>query len=149
MGCAVCGFATVNRRSEEHVVHFDGHRFAGQVTATVCPKCGDSLVTVDEIARVELEAARVLGDAGAVSGKSFRFMRHALGLAARDLALEFSVAPETISRWENEERPIDRLAWVTLAAMVRDRLEGSDRTHDQLYAVRNPTKLARSVRLTV
>jgi putative zinc finger/helix-turn-helix YgiT family protein len=147
MECSACGSATVNRRSEEHIVHFDGHRFAGQVEATVCSKCGDSLVTLDEIARVELEAARALGDAGVVSGKSFRFMRHALGLTARDLAIEFSVAPETISRWENDERPLDRLAWVTLATMVRDRLEGSDRTREQLYAVRNPTKLARSIRL--
>jgi putative zinc finger/helix-turn-helix YgiT family protein len=147
MKCASCGSAAVERRSEDHVIRFDGRRFTGRVTAEVCRTCGESLVALDELARVELETARTLGDAGLVSSKSFRFMRHALGLTARELALDFSVAPETISRWENEERPLDRLAWVTLAAMVRDRLEGSERTRDQLSAARAPTRLARTIRL--
>ena len=145
--CTACGVAIVERRREEHVVNFGGHRFTGQVIADVCPECGDSLVTADEIARVELEAARVLRDTGLVSGKSFRFMRHALGLTARTVAADFGVAHETISRWENEERPLDRLAWVTLAAMVHDRLEGHERTRVQLSATQKPAKLGRSVRL--
>ena len=115
----------------------------GRVAADACRACGESLVALDEIARVELEAARALGDAGLVSGESFRFVRHALGLTARDVAAEFGVAHETISRWENEERPLDRLAWVTLGAMVRDRLQGSDRTHQQLSAARKPARLPR------
>ena len=148
MKCAACGSATARRQNEEHVVIFDGHRFTGRVTAEVCRTCGESLVTLDEISRVELETARALGDSGLISGKSFRFMRHALGLTARDVAAEFSVAHETISRWENEERPLDRLAWVTLAAMVRDRLEGTERTREQLSATREPTRLARIVHLS-
>jgi len=147
MKCAACGSGTVERRSEDHVIRFDGHRFTGRITADVCRACGESLVTLGELARVELEAARTLGDVGFVSSKSFRFMRHALGLTARELALDLGVAPETISRWENEERPLDRLAWVTLAAMVRDRLEGSERTRDQLAATRAPTRLAKVIRL--
>ena len=147
MKCAACESGTVERRSEDHVIRFDGRRFIGRVTADVCRACGESLVTLGELARVELEAARTLGDAGLISSKSFRFMRHALGLTARELALDFSVAPETISRWENEERPLDRLAWVTLAAMVRDRLEGRERTRDQLSAMREPARLARAIRL--
>ena len=145
MKCSNCGAGAFERRSEEHVVNVAGRKFTGKVAADVCDACGESLVDASELARVELEAARAIGDAGLVSGETFRFMRHALGLIAKDLSAEFDVAPETISRWENEERPLDRLAWATLAGMVRDRLEGHERTREQLRAIREPKKLAKTV----
>jgi YgiT-type zinc finger domain-containing protein len=147
MKCTNCGGGRFERRDEEHVIQVAGRKFAGRVAADVCTSCGESYVDATELARVELEAADALGGAGIVSGETFRFMRHALGMTAKDVGVEFDVAAETISRWENEERPLDRLAWATLAAMVRDRLEGHERTREQLRAMREPKRLAKTVHL--
>ena len=90
---------------------------------------------------------RALADAGIVSGETFRYLRHALGMTAREVSAELNVSHETISRWENEERPLDKLAWATLAAIVRDELDGTERTRQQLRAMRKPKRLAKTVRL--
>ena len=146
MKCVKCEGKRFERRAEAHAVEVAGRKFTGSVPADVCVACGESYVDAVELARVELEAARALADAGIVSGETFRYMRHALGFTARDLAPELGVAFETISRWENEERPLDRLAWATLAAMVRDELDGHGRTREQLRAMREPKRLAKSAK---
>jgi DNA-binding transcriptional regulator YiaG len=117
------------------------------VPAEVCVSCGETYTAADAIERVELAAAATLADAGAVDGASFRFMRHALGFTAKDLATELRTTAETISRWENATRDVDPLAWATVASMTRDRLEGSTRTLEQLKAIREPRKLAKTVKI--
>ena len=146
--CANCGGKRFQGFDEAHTVEVAGRRFAGKARAWRCLSCGEVYVEGAGLARVELEAARELADAGIVSGETFRFMRHALGMTARDVGAELVVAHETISRWENEERPLDRLAWATLAAMVREELgENPGRTREQLRVMRKPKRLAKTVRL--
>jgi len=147
MVCVKCGGNRTERRNVEVAVDAADRKFTCSVPADVCVACGESFIDAGVLSRAELEAAQALADAGVVSDDTFRYMRHAMGFTARELGAEIGVAPETISRWENRERPLDRLAWVTLAAMVRDRLDGSDRTRAQLRAMRSPKRLAKTVRL--
>ncbi|MBX3185815.1 MAG: hypothetical protein KF819_02325 [Labilithrix sp.] len=57
-----------------------------------------------------------------------------LQLKGTELAAMLGVAPETLSRWESEAMPLNPLAWVTVAAMVLDKLEGRAVTTKQLRA---------------
>jgi YgiT-type zinc finger domain-containing protein len=145
--CIQCGGTRFERRGDRHIVEVAGHRFTGEVPVEACVACGETYTSADAIEHVELAAAAKLADSGAVDGESFRFMRHALGFTAKDLATELRTTAETISRWENGTRGVDPLAWATVAAMVRDRLEGSTRTLEQLKAIREPRKLAKAVRI--
>lgn len=127
MKCTKCGNRT-ERRAVGIAIDAAGRKFTRSVPADVCVSCGESFIEANALARAELEAAQALADAGVVSAETFRYMREALGFTAREFGMEIDVAPETISRWENKERPLGRLAWATLAAMVRDRLNGDERT---------------------
>ena len=79
------------------------------VEGTVCKKCGavlshaikypDRLIAAAAVARV-LEPEKL-------TGSEIKFLRKALKEPARVLADLLQVAPETISRWENDERPMN------------------------------------------
>jgi DNA-binding transcriptional regulator YiaG len=72
--------------------------------------------------------------AGVVSGATFRFLRHALGLQAKELAPLLGTTPETLSRWENGAREVDRAAWLAVALMVADERDGRARARDIVNA---------------
>jgi DNA-binding transcriptional regulator YiaG len=79
---------------------------------------GEHTVHAKDLGRAELAIASLLAQEGPVDGESFRFMRGALGIAARALAPLLGVAHETISRWENAARDVDRAAWLALGDLV-------------------------------
>jgi DNA-binding transcriptional regulator YiaG len=72
----------------------------------------------------ERAIAGELARRGPVSDETFRWIRKAAGLERGDLAQVLGVTPETIAGWEGERRPIDRAAWLLVAAMVLDGIEG-------------------------
>lgn len=62
----------------------------------------------------------------------------------------FDIAPETLSRWETGAKsPVALLVWVTVAAMVLDKLEGRATTAKQLRAARDGAATAQPVALEV
>jgi DNA-binding transcriptional regulator YiaG len=95
----------------------------------------------------ELDVAGELARHGEASPEAFSFMRRALGVKAMDLAEMLDVTPETVSRWEHGQQPIDRGAAAILSAMVVDRLEGRTTALDSLKALQRPEPLPRVVRL--
>jgi putative zinc finger/helix-turn-helix YgiT family protein len=145
--CSECGKGRLERVTEEHEVKVGKLTFTATIPALRCDACGETYTEGEDMNAVELEAARRLANAGQASGETFRFMRHALGLTAAALAGELGVAPETISRWESGERDVDRMSWLTVASMVTDRLEKRTTTIDRLRALREPPKIAKSVRI--
>jgi len=71
-------------------------------------KSGDAAgVIVPDVSGLEaaMAVARVMDDFK-LGGKEFKFLRKAIGIKAVDLANFLSVAPETLSRWENDKEPI-------------------------------------------
>ena len=74
-------------------------------------------------------------------------MRKALELRADELADLLDVTRETISRWENDRQPLERRAVALISELVVDRVEGRTRTIDRLRALREPPRLAKTVRV--
>jgi DNA-binding transcriptional regulator YiaG len=132
-----------------HKAIIAGRTFAAELPARVCKACNESLVDQDTLEVFGLLAGKTLADAGEITGPAFRAMRVALGLSGRAVAEELGVPPETISRWENGERPVDRFAWLVLAAIVTDQVDDKNDTRAQLRALRSPKRLAKTVRLKI
>ncbi len=147
--CITCGKGTMRPGTVLHEETIGGRAFAAELPASLCSECNEALVSQDAFEAFGLLAAKTLADSGAVTGETFRAMRVALGMNGRAIGEELGVPPETISRWERAERPVDRFAWLVLTAMVRDAVEGNDRTRAQLRSLRDPPKLAKTVRLDV
>lgn len=147
--CVACGFdGPMEASSSDESVTVCGHTFTGAVPAERCSQCGETYTEAEGHRALALSTARALIDAGEVNGAALRFFRHSLGLTGVSLASLLGVSPDTVSRWERDERGVDRLAWVAVAGLILDELEDRPRTRHVLDAMRTPgPPLARSVRL--
>ena len=68
-------------------------------------------------------------------------------LSIADLAQILHVTPETVSRWESGEHPIDPNAAVLLALMVAEMIEGRSTCIDHLKATHDPVPWPEVTRL--
>jgi DNA-binding transcriptional regulator YiaG len=110
--------------------------------ADVCPACGEALIDTPTLERAELAVANALAQAGVADGPAFRYMRKALGFRAKELAEHLNVSAESISRWENGERPVQPHVFALLALMVAERVAGGRTLVEQLLAaIRQPREL--------
>jgi len=66
----------------------------------------------------EHAVARHVAEHGPVSGATMRYMRKSVPLSAANLAALLRVSPETVSRWETGERPVDRASWLVVRGLV-------------------------------
>lgn len=96
-----------------------GVTFRASLPAQKCRKCEELFVTSEALEAFDEQVAREIAQLGLADPKAIRFMRKAIGLAAKDFAVLLGVAPETVSRWENGERPMDRAALAVLEMLVR------------------------------
>lgn len=145
MGCTRCGqvrLGTVEqRRSFE--VGFDVPLVI-HVESTGCERCG-RLSKPAEVTRIaSMTALRQVALSGRVNGESFRFMRTAMGLQAKEVAHLLGLGVGTISRWENDVRDLDPRAWTLLACLALEFAdgEGQSRTRQVLSALREPPAVA-------
>ena len=121
MKCIKCGGAKFGKTTYEDTIEVgDGRVFVAEVPAVACAACGEVLVDGPGLQAAEMAVARQLAASGEPTGASFRFMRKAIGYPAKTLAGELGIAPETVSRWENGERPVDAATWLLLAGMVTE-----------------------------
>jgi putative zinc finger/helix-turn-helix YgiT family protein len=97
-----------------------------------CVGCGEVSVDAAALARVHLAIGRELADLGVHTGDALRHMRRALGLRGSDLARLLGVTPETISHWETGKALASRGAFVAVAAMVEEAMDGRTTTRDRL-----------------
>jgi DNA-binding XRE family transcriptional regulator len=75
---------------------------------------------------------------GPVNGGTLRALRKALGFTAAHLADLLSVTAETISRWENGPRRVDRSAWIVVGSMVLESANLPTSTLARLKAIACP-----------
>jgi DNA-binding transcriptional regulator YiaG len=95
-----------------------GRVFFIDVPVSVDADTGELELAFADAQRAELAIASALAQEGPVDGASFQFMRGALGISARALSVLLDVSAETISRWENGVRDVDRAAWFALGDLV-------------------------------
>ena len=140
--CAACEDGTLKRGSAELRRTVDGVTFESKLPAAVCKACGEAFVDAAPLERFELGIAAELAGMGHCNPIAFRFMRKALGLSGVELAELLGVKAETISRWENGARALDRGAFALVAGLIADRIEGRNDTRARLEALRAPVKKA-------
>jgi DNA-binding transcriptional regulator YiaG len=134
--CAMCQGRSFKRASVELRRSVDGVAFEGKLPATVCKSCGEAYFAADVLGRFELGVAAELARMGRCTRVTFKFMRKTLGLSGVALAGLLGVEPETVSRWENGARGLDRGAFALLGGLAMERLEGRHDTHARLEALR-------------
>ena len=121
-------------------VRFGDREYQHTVKALVCPGCGEdeSVISNSELERVELHVARRLAYNGEATPDAFRFMRRALGFTGAEVAALLDVSSASVSIWEREANTMPRSAWLALAAMVNDRVEGRATISDAAKAAEHP-----------
>ena len=145
--CADCDGRSSPTRQQQLVI-VAGRRFVVTLPAQSCRSCG---VRVDPASRerMEIEIACELAREGPAVGETFRFMRRALRMRALDVAELLGITPETISRWENEQRSVDRAAWIALGSIVLERARQSTSTLERLRTFAKPAVTAKSIRIVL
>lgn len=137
--CAMCS-GKVKRGHAEARRAVDGVTFACELPAIVCKACDESYWEAAALERFELGIAAELARMGRGTPAAFKFMRKALGFSGVALAGLLGTAPETVSRWENGARALDRGAFALLGGLLTDQLEGRSDTRARLEALRKPVK---------
>lgn len=149
--CGACGRAERRDGVERVSVALPRCGVVASVEAPArrCPECGDALVDGAVLARAHLAVGCELADQGVHTGDALRHMRKALGLRAADLARLLDVTPETVSHWETGKVLPSRSAFVAVAAMVEEALDGRAVTRRRLevLAEGRPWPRALEVRL--
>ena len=107
-----------------------------RVTWTIweCPRDGSTIVPVDVHRIYDQNVLRTIATRGPATSRTFRALRDSLNLSGIELANLLDVTPETVSRWETGKKPLNPLAWVVVASMALDKLEGRAVMRRQLLA---------------
>jgi hypothetical protein len=126
-----------------------GVAFAVTMPGHVCP-VDDSWIVSNEVSQeIDRKAVRAIATHGPATGRTLKYLHAFLQLKGTELAALIGVQPETLSRWESEAQPLAQLAWVTVAAMVLDKLEGRATTTKQLRAAATGELAARPIVIDV
>lgn len=148
MTCTKCGSAMkFSARTDE--VPVAGVTFSVSWEVWVCPKDGTWIVPPETHAEFDRKALRTIASQGPATGTTLRYLRGALKMKGAELAALIKVQPETLSRWETGAQPVNPLAWVTVASMALDHLDGRATTTKQLRAATSGEAPAEPIALTV
>jgi len=137
--CPTCGGRVIHSTKDEWV-EVAGRRFVASVPAQACARCGGMFVDSGSMAELESAVSCELAKSGPLSGETFRYMRKSLGMRATALAKLLGITAETVSRWENMQRAVDRTAWIVLGALVLEHAGVPPATFERLKLVSEPPK---------
>lgn len=119
--CLECDAPLVMRK---HTHRTRVGRYNVEDASCVVPGCsnGHTELDLEALAQYEKRAATiVLTEAADIGGAEIRFSRKAIGLTQDRLSEAMNVAPETISRWENDDDSMTPVSRLALLAVVRAR----------------------------
>ncbi len=137
-----CG-KELRARVAEQKMKVGEQTFVSDIEVLRCA-CGETQITSAELGAFEESVASHIASAGPVSKETFRFMRKAIGLPAVELAKLLDVSAETVSRWENGVREVDRAAWALVGSLVLDEVAGRTDTRARLLQIgQAPTRTVR------
>ena len=145
--CYKCGAKNLRRVARMLTRKIAGHAFRAKVPALECVNCGEVLYGSKDLGRFDDAVAMMLVDAGITEPQAVKFIRKAIGLPAQELAALLGVRPETISRWENGKRAIDRATFVLLRQLFVELRAKKRLLVEVLQRLQHPRKLGRSVTL--
>jgi DNA-binding transcriptional regulator YiaG len=134
----------INRRR-----HVAGHVFTADLPARVCAGCGTSYFDDPVVGQFDALVAAKLGEAGVTEPEALKFMRKVTGLQGKEFAELLAVRPETVSRWEQGKRPIDRATYAIIRQLVYESVRGVTTTTDYLRSLRRPKRLPKTVKIAL
>jgi putative zinc finger/helix-turn-helix YgiT family protein len=145
--CGACGRGELSDDTQTLSVALPRCGVVASVAAPArrCAGCGELHVDGDVRARAYLSVGCELADRGIHGGDVVRHLRKALGFRAADLARLLGITPETVSHWETGKAPAARAAFVALAAMAEDALDGRTTTRDRLELLCRDRRFPRAV----
>jgi len=148
MKCVMCGSTQMTESIEDYV--YDRHGVAATLVGIRilrCPDCDEEEVEIPQIAELDRVIARhLIEKSGHLGGAEIRFLRKFLSFSGRDFAEVIGVAPETVSRWENNHQPMDHGHEHALRALVaasRTPIEDY-RLFDALRSISRPSSVPTS-----
>jgi len=144
--CSQCG-GVIARARKEIVRSVRDTTYTVRAPAHVCQSCRDVTFEDEVLTRADLEIACAIVARARPSGEALRFLRKSIGMRAADLASLLSVTPETVSRWENDQRAVDSNAWVLTGSLVLERYGRNMSTLSRLEALQKLAPLPRNVTL--
>jgi len=112
MKCPICRSEMVTRKgnylyTESGLNHITLHN----VEIRNCKKCGEQTVSIPKIEELHrVIAFAVIKKKERLSAEEIRFLRKYLGWSGKDFAEHMGVAPETVSRWENDRESMGPVA---------------------------------------
>lgn len=80
------------------------------------PSMADGIKADQQIARMVLKAGQ--GDGTLRTGAVFKHLRRLLGFKAKDFAVVCGVAPQTMSRWENDRVAVPGSVWALMSMLA-------------------------------
>lgn len=102
MKCTLCGNEAMQRTKRNVPYRSLPGTILVDVEVWECAECGEYEVVIPAINELESVLVRsVAQGAGRLRPAEIRFLRKHLGWSGADFAHHFSVATETVSRWEN------------------------------------------------
>jgi len=124
MICHNCNGESFTPRTVEVTTRIGKYKVIdGSIRRPVCDKCGEYTLPAKTLEKVELRAAIVaLADAAQATGAMIRFARKALGMTQVDFAGALGTTPESVSRWERDERPMEKWLPVAVKGLLLARL---------------------------
>ena len=147
MQCCECeNYQMVDAEVEERLT-VAGRAFVVVVPGTECLQCGNTYLRYDAMIAVKRSVAMELVRHGDVNAETFKYMRKTIPMSVAELAPLLHVAPETVSRWESGEQPIEPNAAALLALMVVEAIEGRSTCIDHLKATLDPISWPEVTRL--
>ena len=145
--CPSCNEGQLVPKDVERTRHVAGHVFAATLPARVCAACDTEFFDDAAVSRFDNLVAAHLADAGVTDGEALKFMRKGTGLNGKEFAELLEVRPETVSRWEQAKRPIDRATYALMRQLVLDRVHGTTATADYLRSLHRPRRLPKRVKI--
>jgi DNA-binding transcriptional regulator YiaG len=101
------------------------------------------------VGQFDAAVAAKLAEAGVTQPEALKFMRKVTGLQGKEFAELLLVRPETVSRWEQGKRPIDRATYAIIRQLVHERAGGVTTTADYLRSLRKPKRLPKIVKIAL
>jgi putative zinc finger/helix-turn-helix YgiT family protein len=147
--CPNCGAAAVEPQTIRRKRHVAGYEFTADLPARVCAGCGTSYFDDRVVGQFDAAVAARLAEAGVTDPTALKFMRKVTGLQGKEFAELLAVRPETVSRWEQGKRPIDRATYAIIRQLVCERAGGVTTTTDYLRSLHKPKRLPKIVKIAL
>lgn len=113
-----------------------GVEFSATMPVYECPKDESWILPIDVHQEFDRQVLRTIATQGPATGTTLKYFRGFLKMKATELAELVDTTFETLSRWETGAKPLNLLAWHTVAAMALDKLDGRATTVKRLRATR-------------